>query len=492
MVKYQIENAVKQVNRENQIVVTFKKVNYTWPWQPILVTGLQVFVKDCSDQSNEIDLHCEEVSMDGLSIWQYLLHQKLSLRRLQVTNWRIGIKTNHQSSTIDLECLLENKGNTAGFRLEQLIIKTGQIQYEEPGRSGNQNNYRLIAKAQIDFKGSDINITPDNPLTYHQVQTKVSDLEYYIDNDLDQIKIAQIDLDSSTKNLTIDSIVYRTIYTAEKVATITGLQSHWYDIVIPKVKYHGLNLDSLQFKKSLHFQYFEMDNPYISVYHDKRPDDRVIEFKQLPHHWIQSLQIAVCIDSTSTIDNLNIYYQEHVKEWDDPGKINFTDTQVLIAPFNSQKDDFVSLKTTGLFLNSSLESEILIPSNDSIYKIKGVLGALALTQLNPMLALVTNTHISDGESENLSFEFEHDHMNAWGSSSWQYRNLAIAINEQKGKSNFTRKVGGFLINNFVIQNENQPGKDFRPGVIEFERDTTRSVFNFWWKSIASGLESSVR
>jgi hypothetical protein len=69
--------------------------------------------------------------------------------------------------------------------------------------------------------------------------------------------------------------------------------------------------------------------------------------------------------------------------------------------------------------------------------------------------------------------------------------LAVAINEQKDKSNIAKKIGSFLINNFVIEKENQPDKNFRPGSIEFERDTTRSIFNFWWKSIASGLESSI-
>jgi hypothetical protein len=310
---------------------------------------------------------------------------------------------------------------------------------------------------------------------------------------MDQLKIAQINLDTRNKNLSVDSMAYRTQYPPEKVSTITGLQTHWYNISIPKALCRGLNLDSLLFGNSLSFHRFNIDSAYISVYYDKRPEGRIEKFKKLPHHWLQSAPIAVCFDSTSIIKELNIYYQEHVKEWDTAGEISFTNTQVLIAPFNSRKDKFLTLKTSGLFLNNSnLKSEILIPSKDSTYYVKGALGPLTLTRLNPMIALVTDTHIADGESQNLSFEFSHDHLRSTGSLNWQYSNLAVAINEQKDKSNIARKVGGFLINNFVIKNENLSGDDFRPGVIEFKRDTTRSIFNYWWKSIASGLESSIR
>jgi len=43
----------------------------------------------------------------------------------------------------------------------------------------------------------------------------------------------------------------------------------------------------------------------------------------------------------------------------------------------------------------------------------------------------------------------------------------------------------------VVINENpKPGKEVRVGIIDFERDPEKFIFNYWVKSLLSGIKSS--
>jgi hypothetical protein len=49
----------------------------------------------------------------------------------------------------------------------------------------------------------------------------------------------------------------------------------------------------------------------------------------------------------------------------------------------------------------------------------------------------------------------------------------------------------FLANTFVINNKNPNGKNLRIGEIDEERDPTKSIFNYLWKSLLSGIKPSL-
>jgi hypothetical protein len=50
----------------------------------------------------------------------------------------------------------------------------------------------------------------------------------------------------------------------------------------------------------------------------------------------------------------------------------------------------------------------------------------------------------------------------------------------------------FIINTFVLKKnmDDRLPAEKRTGTVLFYRDTTRSTFNYWWKSLSSGLKSA--
>jgi hypothetical protein len=47
-----------------------------------------------------------------------------------------------------------------------------------------------------------------------------------------------------------------------------------------------------------------------------------------------------------------------------------------------------------------------------------------------------------------------------------------------------------LANTFKVKSDNT-GENIRTGAINVEREINKSVFNYWWKSMLSGLKSSI-
>jgi hypothetical protein len=53
------------------------------------------------------------------------------------------------------------------------------------------------------------------------------------------------------------------------------------------------------------------------------------------------------------------------------------------------------------------------------------------------------------------------------------------------------KFASFLANSLMLRDKNPRGKELLPDEINFQRDQKRSVLNYWWKSIFSGIRNTL-
>ena len=53
------------------------------------------------------------------------------------------------------------------------------------------------------------------------------------------------------------------------------------------------------------------------------------------------------------------------------------------------------------------------------------------------------------------------------------------------------KLGTGLVNALVVRRNNPMNDKFKHGSIDFQRDKTKSIFNFWWKSVFTGMANTI-
>jgi hypothetical protein len=52
-------------------------------------------------------------------------------------------------------------------------------------------------------------------------------------------------------------------------------------------------------------------------------------------------------------------------------------------------------------------------------------------------------------------------------------------------------IKSLIANIIVIESNPMPGKEVRPGIIEYERDPERFLFGYFFRSLLSGIKTSV-
>jgi hypothetical protein len=139
-----------------------------------------------------------------------------------------------------------------------------------------------------------------------------------------------------------------------------------------------------------------------------------------------------------------------------------------------------------------IKATFLLPiKKDLQYHAEGSVGGMSFFPLNPTLENLAFIRVESGKLNSMHFNFDYNDRSSNGKLTINYEDLKIT-GLKKEKSGGDNDLKTFLINTVIKNDKNQdmpPEK--RTGAISFERDRKRQIFNFWWKSLFSGITASV-
>ncbi len=483
----------KIIEKRNQtqasLTIDYDELKSQWPWTLLEFEGLGVHIKDCQPgENNSLHIQAGNVLIDNLSWYNLIFNRELMVEEVKISQWNLEIIRDPSTRDFYLSCLRKGGSRFPPFTISKITTDRGQVSFKETTDSVPQ----IVAVGCPTLYVTGFFKEPEDDWKYDKVDIEVDSLVVDTGSDLYQFNVQSVRFNSEEDRLYIENLLVDTTYPENEVAAQTGQKTHWYQVSIPSIRGEKLKLDSLFFNDHLEFEQLEIDTGYIDIYYDKRPDEREMVYKPLPHEWVEKMPWSLKYD-TMKISGLYIKYREHVKEWTHAGELDFNAIEIGIGKFDSRKDSVIKARAKAIFVGqASLNAYFEIPAYDQLrYRVYGSLSSMDVTEVNPMLALVTNTHIASGISDHLDFWIDHDQTQSTGNLDWEYHDLKVALNEQKDEINLFKKVGGFFINTFIVKRDNTK-EDLRPGPISFQRDTTKSAVNFWWKSLASGLQASVK
>lgn len=74
---------------------------------------------------------------------------------------------------------------------------------------------------------------------------------------------------------------------------------------------------------------------------------------------------------------------------------------------------------------------------------------------------------------------------------YQGLNLTVINKQTDDTTAIKEQIKSVIANIIVIKSNPMPGEEVRPGIIEYDRDPERFLFNYCFKAIMSGIKSSV-
>jgi len=234
----------------------------------------------------------------------------------------------------------------------------------------------------------------------------------------------------------------------------------------------------------------------LRAFRDKRKEFKHKTRKTFQEE-IYSFPGRLHMDTVAILDG-NITYVEHDEDAKEAGFVNFNKISVIISGITNDSlvnTGNLSLHGTALFMGKGgLSIKLVAPLFDKNYSftVAGILGGMEIEEVNTILGNNANLY-AKGSLDSMRFNFNASSSQATGKLDMIYQDLDITIrNKSTGDTTgFKSKLMSWIADLKTPDSNPLPGKEQRVGKIEYERDPEKFLFNYVFKSILSGIQSTL-
>lgn len=261
------------------------------------------------------------------------------------------------------------------------------------------------------------------------------------------------------------------------------------------------NFPAAEFLSSGHLvsSYIEIGELEMEVFRDKRKPTSGIHklaFQDLMYNYPGHLRIDSIV-----LDNGNITYKEHIERADEPGmvsinKLNASIYNIYNDTIYKTKDGFLKFTAQALLMDKGkmelvVKAKLYEPRNT--FSVIGSLSELELKEMNSMLEKNAFVYATSGVIETMTFNFSANDTQASGQLNMLYKGLDLAvINKRTGDTTALKeRIISLIANKKALNSNPMPGEEVRIGIIDYKRNLEKFFFNYCFKSILSGMKSSV-
>ncbi|PIB36192.1 hypothetical protein BFP72_12705 [Reichenbachiella sp. 5M10] len=324
-------------------------------------------------------------------------------------------------------------------------------------------------------------------------EVTVSQLVYDIHQNSSTARVDTIRIDLNTGNLSAQNITWKSQLTKKEYARKYPYQKGRLSLSIPDLIVKGLDLSQMHADKGIQCQRIDIDTCHLLSYKNKRlpfgdkPDQKLIA------DWIQSAPVKFQIDTVSIVKS-TIVHEELFPDASAPGKVSFTNLYATLYHISSMDQKPLVMDAQAVLLGQGkLKAHFELNSSPIPCRVSGELGAMDFAQANSMTIPGVGLEIRSGRLQHLDFAFQYQAQESSGRMNMHYEDLTFRlIDPETRDQSRQQEVSSFLANVFIVRKSNDPNKNnYREGDISFEREAKKSEFAYWWKSVLSGIKSSV-
>jgi len=326
------------------------------------------------------------------------------------------------------------------------------------------------------------------------------DLKQQTGNAMYAMHFGEVGLSTGQNMLYVDKFHLEPLFNRQDFSRKLGYQTDRMDIGIKKITLSGIDWRELMLDKRLVAEKLWIDSLLLDDYRDKRVPMRPGFKPPMPQQLIRNLKTHIWIDSLE-ITNGKATYSEQVAN--EPGTIFFDRINGLLTGLTNDSTWLAEKKVSPLKAeayiqgNGKLQATINFIFGDlrNRFTVSAQLSRFDLTQINPMLSKLEPAKIESGVVKKMvipMIQFNDDFST--GKLTFYYDNLSFKMFKEKNTTWDGIKTGviNFVASDILINKSNPlPNGKLNTGVIYFQRDKHKSIINFIWKSIFSGLKSNM-
>lgn len=434
------------------------------------------------------DLSIEELSLSGISLISLLRREHIQLKRINLRGVHLEAVRLDSISRSDSTAISDPLPlSISEIQFSELNLKL----YDTPVSDSSSTEIQNFSGKLTGFSLSDPYQL--NSSTFEELEIAVDYFSHFTVDGFYQASLDSFRLNTMYDQLTLSHFQLRPLMNAQEMALDIGYPIDNYDFQISHIKIEQIDLNRWLSDEEMIAGKITFTEPDFSISRDKSLPRRERADRLLPHLQFKNLPFSVEID-TIYAENGTLQYHEGVAVENRVGSISFNEINLTLHSLVNRSTDPFFAEATALFMNQSefdLNIEFSLDDNGK-HSISGNLYQLDLTSMNTALENLVQIRLDTGTIQQLNFQFEADDDRSDGNLLLIYSDLDLRyIDAEQLTERGWDRVRSFIANTFVIRSNN-PADDPRPGEIEYERDKERSIFNYWLRSISTGLLDTIK
>ncbi len=368
-------------------------------------------------------------------------------------------------------------------------------------KANNEWDTLTISGLQGRTSGFLIDNQHTNTLYGQELRLSLSGISIDLPDSLHRVITGPISFDTEDNSMTVDSFSFTPVMDREAYLQKIGYSTDYLNIKTGKINFEGIDVKSFLNKKDLIADKVHVHDMMIDDYRDRNVKEREGFQPLMPMGALMNLENTIIINELQ-LHNGSISYSELAKEGVVPGVLRFENVNANIYNITNQLGAsgdtlLTELKATADLMGAG-KMEILFSTNiaDTVYhqfRLSGTVYSMPLGAFNDILKPVTFVEVRSGNLRQMDFYFDANKELSNGKIRLDYRKLKVAIyNAETQDMDQERVFMSFMANTFVIKSRSSRrlGRA-KEQDIQFERILDKSIFNYWWKSILSGIKPSL-
>lgn len=441
-----------------------------------------------------------ELQFKDLALFTFIFDRKnvvfdeVSLKGVQVELFDSAVDSTTKSAAKPYSFVKEQINR---LKIKSLLVESADITWF--GSSGQSKAKIMGITLRIeDFELDSVSAEQNNGWFSFDAFNIESDASVAMMNkELHQFTTGKIEISSENQDLRIDSLQILPLYSKNKLAHQYGYQTNWMQLTATNLKLSGFHLKELLFHKKTIASQADLNGVKYHAYRDKSLAYHPDLHTTLPQLAFKSLPLQIDID-TFSIQNAYFQYEEYVPTATESGIVYFDNADVMISNFSNIAEGEMKIHATAdLYGQSRLTADFLFPmdNENGLHYVSGNLAEMDMKYFNQTFEPLASYWVDSGKLNQLSFDFNADLTSSEGKLNLVYNDLKIQLMKNGGsdKTPLWKEFSSFLTNKVLINNSNgsMDAESSYTANIGFERHSKKSIFNYWWKSIFSGIKSTV-
>lgn len=483
-----IQASVSEISGDYQLEI--EKVHVSIFRSGIELKNITLLSKQETDEKPDLSGEIESLKFKGIHLIKAAFRKDIYIKEVDIFNSRIIGKYALPEKTgaakiSPLNIMIENlffdklvvdlQSTTTAqtYSLKDGVLKVYDIHVEK------QDTLSPQIFGQLDFDMPKFKtVTPDSLYTFI---------------------IVGLNYSATSNKLVADSIAIQPNYSEYEFTGRHEFETDRFDGSFSRISFHDFSAADYVKSGNLTSSFIEIGEINLNVFRDKRKQFRHIErptFQDLIYNYPGTLNI----DSIGILSG-NIVYSEHAEEAIEKGSVSLNEIDASIYKITNDtiyktEQAYLELKMNALLMGKgrvAIDLKARIFDKQNTFALNGTLSAMEATDLNRILENNAFISVNSGKIDAMNFSFSANNTRATGHLKLLYQGLNFDIvNKKTGETTAIFEQLKSLIANIVVMESNPlPGEEVRTGIIEYERDPEKFLFNYVVKSLTSGIKTSV-